>query len=282
MPSTCSICTNTITRGVDKNIIVCSTCNHVFHMNCANVVPELYDTIKSIWKCNSCDKNCDDINAKSILEKFEKFQVDLCSVKNTIGNLEKSFDAVKEVTILVNKQQTEIKSLKSEVTSLRAGMNRLETLSRMNNIVVTGVPETPNENILGLLEKLGQHIRAPIKKEDISKFCRFRSKTSANKPILVVLKSYDTKQLVLYQSKKAKVISGSAIGFGSDVKIRMGDHLTPFVQRLLHTARKKLVDSGKLKFVWVQNGEVLAKKNDGGQIFKIKKVEDIDLVAAKI
>lgn len=279
MPSVCSVCTNTITRNNDSKTIDCVTCKQMFHPKCVGISVDLLNVLKTSWNCNNCNKS-PNIDIKSLLKKFEQFKLDLCEVKGSINKLEKSCDTVTEIGLVVSKQQTEIESLKKEVQILRAGVNRLETLNRSNNIVITGVPETINENLLMIAAKIGEIIGAPMTRDKISKFTRFRAKSSNIKPILIVLNNFYDKQSILARFRAVKVITGDKVGLDTTVKIRIGDHINSNLQKLLALARKKLVEKGIMKYVWIQNGDVLVRKDAISKIIKIKRSEDVDKLEA--
>ena len=50
--------------------------------------------------------------------------------------------------------------------------------------------------------------------------------------------------------------------------IRIHEHLIPRLQQLLSEANKL--------YVWVKNSEILARKSSSSQVFKLKRVADID------
>ena len=65
------------------------------------------------------------------------------------------------------------------------------------------------------------------------------------------------------------------IGMDSNSKIHIGDHVASGQQRLLYTAKDKLVKSGVFKYAWIQHGDVSVRKGACSKIIKIKSEEHI-------
>ena len=57
--------------------------------------------------------------------------------------------------------------------------------------------------------------------------------------------------------------------------IRIHEHLIPRLQQLLSEANK-LKSTHQFQYVWVKNSEILARKSSSSQVFKLKRMADLD------
>lgn len=282
MPTTCSKCDDIISRTDNNQSICCIKCRRIYHTVCVNVKQTEYAAIKNKWNCSECLGTSGEINVAEILANFNELKNDLNTVKCTVVNIENKVEKVVQLGTAVLKNQDDIKQLKKENNLLKKDINRLETISRQNNLVITGVPESPSENLVDIVSTIGIKLNSPVQKERIVKACRFQSKTGKIKPILVVFDSYRVKNDLLWRFKVDKIeLKGSDIGLNTNGYIHFGDHLGTCLQKLLHLAKTKLVKSGICKFVWEQNGFVLARKTPTSKIIKLKCDADIDDLARK-
>lgn len=276
MPSTCKKCSVAIPRNNERDnvSISCCQCNAIYHIKCSGI--DLNFANKNAWKCLDCSDNISNDKILEMLRNFEDLRVDLTSVKNTVGKMETKLEDVVSLTQATYRNQKDIEMLKKENNRLRSDMSRLETVCRQNNVVITGVPEMPNENLQKLILSITGALGCSLERSQICKYTRFRSKGGKQKPILVVLNNYYTKNELLTRFKHKKQLIGSEIGLDASVKIHIGEHVNSYHQKLMYLAKQKLISIGKYKYLWIQNGDVLIRKTCTSKIVKIKSEDDIN------
>lgn len=173
--------------------------------------------------------------------------------------------------IMSNKD--EIDHLKTENTSLKRSVNHLEALSRQNNIVITGITETPNENLIDIMKIIANKLEIDVREDSVVKVCRFKSQSSDKKPILVVFNTFMVKNQIISSFKEKYKKSNMIIN--TDEHIYIGDHLGPALQHLLRLVKSKLIKTNLYKHAWIQNGNVLIRKSSTSKILKIKCEADV-------
>ena len=147
MPSTCGKYESSISRiGINTATISCSKCNNVYHKSCVNFDSEISKASK--WKCS----NCVDASLANILEKFNKLKEEVSAVKHSVSNIKDKIDDVIEIGQASNK--SEIQRLKNQNIKLKWPVDRLEALSRERNIVITGIPQSQNENLFNIINNV--------------------------------------------------------------------------------------------------------------------------------
>ena len=86
-----------------------------------------------------------------MIQKFNKIRLELFAVKSSVNKIESEFDNVISIGQTVLKNKEDIDVLKNENKRLNIITNRLEVISRQNNIIITGIPERTNENLMDLI-----------------------------------------------------------------------------------------------------------------------------------
>ncbi|KAG8334586.1 hypothetical protein J6590_086968 [Homalodisca vitripennis] len=191
MPVICGICVKECHPG-DKNVIMCSgLCSAVFHLQCIKTDGVTTRTNLKDFKCNDCKRdNPTSVSSNasssltttvtkefliSVLESFkqevsgelkkysEQFEEFRTSVQFLSDNIDKSNDLtakLREEYAAMRKEnehlQEQNKKLNETVTDLRIRVRNLEQYTRKNNIEISGIPQTPNENSLNLLKDVGR------------------------------------------------------------------------------------------------------------------------------
>lgn len=269
------MCRTTVSRNADnsENSIICNNCKKIHHIKCANIKPEELNAVKNQWKCPNCNKGRSEVNLSEIISKFNKMKDDLQVVKSTVTKIEGKLNDVVELGNAIMSNKDEIDHLKAENTSLKKSVNHLEALSRQNNVVITGITETPNENLIDILKIVCNKLEIDFREDSVVKVCRFKSTSSDKKPILVVLNSSIIK-LRMIQSFKEKY-KKSNMTVNTDEFIFIGEHLGPALQHLLRLVKSKLIKSNLYKHAWIQNGNVLIRKSSTSKILRVKCEEDV-------
>lgn len=275
MPSTCSMCRTTVSRNADnsENSIICNNCKKIYHTKCVNIKPDDLNAVKNQWKCSNCKKGGSEVNLSEIISKFNKMKDDLQVVRNTVAKIEGKLDDVMELGNAIMSNKNEIDTLKTENNSLKKSVNHLEALSRQNNIVMTGITETPDENLIDILKIVSNKLEIDFREDSVVKVCRFKSTSSDKKPILVVFNTLIMKNRMI-QSFKDKY-KNSNMTINTDEYIFIGEHLGPALQHLLRLVKSKLIKTNLYKHAWIQNGNVLIRKLPTSKILRVRCEADV-------
>lgn len=278
MPVNCGSCAVAISRSSEPSI-VCKSCSKCFHPKCANLDIKDLSQAKNTWSCTVCKIS----NVHNTLQLIENdlsafksnTEKSIVNISGSIKTLVDLSEIVSANTAKIELLESENREIKREIVMLRKHYERIESNTRMQNAVISGIPESKNENLEDLVLKLAENLGMTLTKDKIHKISRFRPRNGTTKPILVSFSHASTKEQLLSLYNIRKSIKGDAVGLSSDIVIRIGDHLTSHKQLLLQKAKKELKSTGQYSYVWTQNGNVLIRKTTNSKIHKINNLDDI-------
>lgn len=180
----------------------------------------------------------------------------------------------------VEENSHEIAELKKQVVNLQQQNCYLQQRTRINNLEIVGFPVTKNENTDEIMMAIADSINCPMVLNDISKCHRvpcYNEKKGYN--IVCQFISRRVKEDFLAKTKSfSKANQGFSAkdvkNFLPDVKIYVNEHLSPEKKRLFSEAKaaKKQFD---WKFLWIKEGNVLARKDTNSNVVKIDCRSDI-------
>lgn len=261
---------------------------------------------ESVWTCEACAAHLtskdrmgsmEEVNAniKSLMEQMKKMHDSqeeiLNSNKELVKSLEVKFndlaEAVKGVksditSLQVKTRLTEEESskLKEEVAKLKGKIEEAEQHSRLNNIKISGVPYTREEQLSDVVLKIAEVLKVPFTRDCIDTVHRVASfNNKGYKPIILRLTSRDTKEELLRAVRNRKGLEARDLGFqGISLNVYLNEHLTPFRELLYRKAREA---EELKKRVFIRRGNILAKTEaDSRELVNIRSEEELrDLVA---
>ncbi|KAK5643906.1 hypothetical protein RI129_007751 [Pyrocoelia pectoralis] len=169
----------------------------------------------------------------------------------------------------IDVQNKTISELKAEVTSLKAAyekgtedLDKLEQYTRRNSIIIYGIPEKNNEDIIvNILDLFQNKLNATLSVENIDRAHRLgkrHDERNSARPVIVKFVSYRCRQLIF---SKKKLLKGC--------KITIKENLTSPRAKLLRAATEKYSH----RCVWSIDGIIYAKLN--GSIKIIHSINDI-------
>lgn len=223
---------------------------------------------------------------KGFRESFERdIRSELREIKSSLTFIDKKYD---EMRVDLKAVQDENKHLRTENANLIEMCNTLSTqakahesrlvdceqYSRNVNLEIKGIPVNAGENLLEIMEKLGDSVGEPISASDID-VCH-RTPVPGNPTIkntIVQFVHRHKRDAVLAKSRK-KRLSCDQLGFTTSAPIYVNEHLCPERKRLLaQTISKKR--EVNWKFVWVRGGQIYAKKSENNAVLKISGAADL-------
>lgn len=162
--------------------------------------------------------------------------------------------------------------LKMKVKLLETNNNDAEQRSKNYNIILNGVPETPDENTSDFIVKIAQHTGSVISRQDIDTSHRLKmhpNSRSKHRPIVVRFIRRDARQDFL-RVRKSRSIYSDEIGNNTHPRsqIFINEHRTKNNMDLYRIALE-LKRSKGYKFVWSSNGIVKLRKNENSEIISL-------------
>lgn len=219
-PMSCNVCDMAVSLETNDSIF-CPNCQKTFHMNCAGISSQfLLEQFKKVkWICVKCnyatlnlvtsiDSTVDSISdglervtqsvaeLKTITSSYELL------VKNLTIRMETVEEQVKQLMATpcncnVNEMKEAIDAMKAEISELKKGktlpptvlqkqeeqINYLRSQQRRNNLIITGIPEIPNENektLMHMISRIGNACGTVVVPPSICEVHRIKKKGSIN------------------------------------------------------------------------------------------------------
>lgn len=162
----------------------------------------------------------------------------------------------------------------SSSTSLEAERELLKQQALKNNVCISGIPSSADEDVDNIVKKMFTAVGITSKQGDVLSAYRTKSRPNSDGLIIVKFASFDMKLVLLEAKKKKKQLSLHHFDLGNkDAKVFLSNQLTPFYSSLFYTAKKAIAD-GFFVSRWLGNQGVNVKLHDG-TIHRVKSEAEI-------
>lgn len=298
----CNVCAKSVSSRQLK--IECQTCQNLFHGSCVNMSKDEVEYIVSsdeIWRCDPCrdtrrksrqlETKIDDNQAtisdvlsllndmrtesKAQLKKLEEDlgkSVNMCH--DRIGDLVK---IIEDQSIKLKVHEVNFDTLKSENTQLKKRMQELECqiedmeqYSRANCIEINGIPEEANEDLPKIISKLGAKLGVPTEETSIDACHRLRQprETGLVRGIIVKFNQRKIKEEILQKRRVKRNFNTRDMEIMDKpaTPIYINESLSP-ARRRVFKAIRELQKEKRFRFVWIRNGKILVRPDEGGKVF---------------
>jgi hypothetical protein len=190
--------------------------------------------------------------------------------------------AVKKISDIENKMlnyENKCIKLEKEVSFLKTVINNNEQIMLTNNIEISGIPKTANENIIEVVKTLAQSLKCDV--QDCHIIDAFRGKAYNNKDgkIYAYLISKNIKELFVkniklrYKNNNPLLAKEIYRNF-PDNKIFINDQLTRHNKKLLWIS-KESAKNYNYKYTWANMSGIFMRKGEGEQVTKIHNLETL-------
>lgn len=238
---------------------------------------------------SSGDKNIvEDINSsyaaviselKKIAEAQKIFEKSLSTFSLLIDDLNDKIRCFESRMKVVDKLVDENIELKKTVTSLNCRLSEVEQCSRMNDVEISGIPERKGENLSLVMQSIGVAVNCPITEKDIDVLHRvqcFDKKKTKN--IIIRFHSRQLKNKLVACSRihvrKNGLLKMENINYDGTGIFYVNEHLMP-ERKLLYLKAKKFCKENNVKYIWVKDCKILARKADNTKVQLISSLEDL-------
>lgn len=294
----CKKCKLFLSLAKDDIVKCKGDCENVYHKKCVN------KKFLSNALCDDCQTNksspkeCAD-NTKITInpseESGEKVLAEVNKKLEVIYNVEKKiqeltnsveFYADMYQTLLDYKEESQkkIKALEQKNVylekcnkALEERVQELELRDKEKNIEIHGLEKVGNENTKQVVQKLALKLNLdPNDVEDAKRVGQEKPEDTKPKIVLVTLRSKSARNSWMLVKKETKITNNKVYDNGSEKKIYINEDLPKYKRQLLWIVRNKLKPKG-FQYVWVQNCNILVKKNnDEKKIYNIRSEEDLN------
>lgn len=257
----------------DGGYVTCFSCLSVYCYGSCSVKQSTYKAMseakKKNWKCESCRE---EINSQSSQYEPDETKISMTGLKQLIDNGQKQLlSEMQKLNMKIENliKLNEEKDMKIKVLEKRVLELEQETYS--NDIEIIGIKQKENENLVNIVEKISKTIGVTLKKEDINDVYRIKNNRE-QKGIIVRLQRKDKKQEIM-KNKNKLILSSEITGDGTS-KIKIFERISKHTKKILWETRNKAKENG-WKFVWTNEGRVLARKEEGSKIIEVVNENDI-------
>lgn len=135
---------------------------------------------------------------------------------------------------------------------------KLEQKETQLQIELQNVQMQEGENLIATVNKIAQELKLNI--NDIEKVRRIPGvNTKVPRPIIISLRSREAR-LQWVKCKKITITNDTIFRNDNHTRIYINEHVTRYTRQLFWITKNKLKEM--YKFIWIQNGNVLIKKNE--------------------
>lgn len=288
----------------------CLKCKSVFHFKCiSSITRDEYKKKQESWVCEYCCEKPKVRDIELTLQQTEKEGITLIHIleemrafRKEVSNKNKEFseslntysdwvqentENIKVIDTKLNNFMKEIESIRQENCNLKKNNEQLtkkvvdlEQLLKENTVDIYGVPYKKDEDILKIMKSISEVIGYEYEAGMIDNCYRTKGATAGPaKPGAIVVKflrKLDKERFIMKRRQKRNVNSRD-LGFmdGDASPIYINDSLTQDKRKLLNSAR--VVGREKqYTFIWVRNGRIFLRKNQGERAIAINSQEDIE------
>ncbi|KAK8768006.1 hypothetical protein V5799_005213 [Amblyomma americanum] len=154
-------------------------------------------------------------------------------LKQSMTFMNDSFEAFRttgEELEALKKEHAALKLEKDELAQTLAKTQKelieLKQYSRLSNVEIKGIPETEDESLVEVVQKIGEKIGMDVETTDIDVVHRVPTKEKTKKNVIVKFASRAARDKFL-QSARKKRLSANDIGFSETTPVYLNEHLCP-------------------------------------------------------
>jgi len=296
MPDKCGVCNAEIDHISGQK---CVGCEATFHLDCVKGLSGTKVPRKN-WKCDKClpaatsigksgsdnepilaaiaefrrETNTRLQGMEAALLKLTAVEEEIKQTKTELGELKTQVDEDRkqqeETASSVAQLTSENRKLIQELNKVKKSVADLQQHTRKNNIIISGVPVSRNENIYDILEGIAGLLNIRYGRYDISVAHRLSPRPESKNPpsIVVNFLSRSIKDYWLEARRRRWKLSARELNPNfPDTQVFLNEHLTQETQGLFNAARA--LRPKRFASVWTSDGRVIVKTTMTGRPFRI-------------
>ncbi|XP_045541449.1 uncharacterized protein LOC123722939 [Papilio machaon] len=203
-----------------------------------------------------------------LLEAISSLSGIIEAQNSRINHLENNIEVI-EKKIESNTSETE--KLKAIIAELKADIRNRDQDMLCNDIEITHLPETQNENTVHVVLAIAKKINVRLDERDVvfaERVGYYRptaDKLAPEKPrpLMLRLSRRATRDDIIKAARVCRSITTEGMSLpGPAVYFYINERLTNYKRRLFHTTRK-IAKEEKWKYVWTRNGKIFIRREQG-------------------
>lgn len=218
---------------------------------------------------------------KRMEEQFNKsFEFAHAKIDDQVKIITEQSKKIDDLLKVIDELRQENVNLKETVVKLELRLDEVEQYSRANSIEIFGVPELKNEDTYDIVKNICTALDVKITRENIDVCHRLGRPGggSDGRPRGIIAKFVrrEDKLKVLSMRKVKRNFSTSHLGYDQPaVPVYINENLSP-QRRKLFAAAREVKKTKQFTYLWVQNGNILMRKDQGTPVVRITTLSDLD------
>lgn len=148
-------------------------------------------------------------------------------------------------------------------------------------LTISGIPADEKIENMEILNKIGNLLGVETQDSDIKKVYRVKDKHFPKNDIMVIEFCEQITKTKLLAARRGKSIFTTDLNISrKKQQIYLNQYLVKDNYQLLKYTRKLKLESG-FKFVWSDNGQILAKRKEGDKAMLITSKDEVDRIISK-
>lgn len=219
------------------------------------------------------------------IREIKKEQKDMCeSIELCHSNIKDFKQLITDQDKRIIKCENDIRHTNEEtakisrlVKKVEDDVRDLEQYSHRNNLIVYGIPEDKNENILNTVRRLASALQFEEWSSSLIDAVHRMGKSSESRPRPIIIRfvSRLDKDLFLSKRKVRRNLKATDLGFSSENSIYVNESLTPANRELLKKTREAARTRGYSQ-VWTTNCSIFTRRDKESPAIKIMSEKDLD------
>ncbi|XP_037555109.2 uncharacterized protein LOC119431705 [Dermacentor silvarum] len=209
---------------------------------------------------------------ETVLELQSSVQYLATGYDTVLAQTKESDSAVKGIETQVESLTECVRKQSEEIAQFRAERNKDEQYSRLSNLELHGLPFSSGEDLRAVISELAQKLAlTEFNPRDVVAVHRLPARKDKVPPVLVRFSGPSLRDTWLAARRKLRDLAQKKLY----PMMYLNENLTQTNKELFWKARTKGKESS-YKYVWVKNGKIFARKEDGGRVLRIATVDDVD------
>ncbi|XP_046683689.1 uncharacterized protein LOC124369680 [Homalodisca vitripennis] len=238
-----------------------------------------------------------------VLEELKTFKLEMSSLFDTVKTFRKDMDEVaasvkfasnkldeanklmREMSaefVTLRKENEELRSrnanLACEVTALKDKVRSIDQYSRKDNLEISGLPVTPNEDTNSLVKDLAQALGVEVSESDISTSHRVPAFQKNRTPALIVkFVRRSTRDSIIekYRQRNGGLTARDVSAVFPGDRVFVNEHLAPdnkvFLSKLKAKCREVVC-----VYAWARDGKFFVRKSQGAPFKRVESYEALE------
>src|SRR5690606_28140728 len=149
------------------------------------------------------------------------------------------------------------------------------------NIEIHGVPHTPNEDLNVVAHSLASKLDVQLPSDALTRVHRLPSrKPDQPAPIICQFRDRRLRDMVFKNRRTNQVLDQELVSTSASSTVSASrpvsifENLSPYLKHLRWLAKTRAREAG-FRYVWIMDGKLLVRKDEGAPVSRIRHVDDL-------